>query len=131
MIDASALAKFVLKEPSWKNLKKYLRDSVSVDHVFKEVANSIWKTYRRGFITLEDAKRKYEALKLLVENVIEIVDEREFMDRAFKIALKNNITIYDALYIALSQEKELTLLTSNHLQAKTAEKLGIQVIKPE
>lgn len=42
VIDASSLAKYVLREKGWCEVRKVLEEeSVSVDHVLKEVANAI------------------------------------------------------------------------------------------
>jgi len=42
VIDASALAKFILREENWEKVYEILStEVVSVDHVVKEVANTI------------------------------------------------------------------------------------------
>jgi predicted nucleic acid-binding protein len=42
VVDASALAKYVLKEEGWREIRKVLEGgAVSVDHVVKEVSNAI------------------------------------------------------------------------------------------
>ena len=128
-IDASALSKYILKEPGWVKMGGYLRSGVSVDHVEKEVANSIWKAYVLGYIGLEDAMIKFKALRRIVSKVIVIFDENRVMDSAFNIALENKVTVYDALYIALAGERGLPLLTADRKQADAAEKLGIKTIK--
>ncbi|WP_252900442.1 hypothetical protein [Vulcanisaeta sp. JCM 14467] len=48
VIDASALTAFILKEPGWQSLSKYIMNSVSVDHIIKEVMNAIWKAQVRA-----------------------------------------------------------------------------------
>jgi len=129
VIDASALSKYILKEPGWEDIPCYLKKGVSVDHVLKEVANSIWKAYSRGHIGLEDAEIKYSALRKIADKVIEVIDQEKLMDKAFKIALNNAITVYDALYVALAEEERLPLLTSDGKQADIAEKLGVKVVR--
>lgn len=126
VLDASTLAKFILKEPGWENLTSFVKEGVSVDHIFKEVANSVWKAYYMGYISLKDAKLKYEALRKLLELTIEIADEKEVMNEAFHIAIENKITIYDALYIALAKVKKLKLVTSDSKQANIAKEIGIK-----
>lgn len=49
VVDASALAAFLLKEPGWERLARYIEHSISVDMAAKEVANTI----RFGKPTLE------------------------------------------------------------------------------
>ncbi|WP_048061867.1 nucleic acid-binding protein, partial [Hyperthermus butylicus] len=42
VIDASSLANYVLKEDNWIEVRRSLeKETVSVDHVLKEVANAI------------------------------------------------------------------------------------------
>jgi predicted nucleic acid-binding protein len=52
VIDASTLAKFVLREENWERVYEVLsKETISVDHVVKEIANAIWKYYSiyKGF----------------------------------------------------------------------------------
>jgi predicted nucleic acid-binding protein len=43
VIDASALAKFILREEGWERVYRILSTRViSVDHIVKEVTNTIW-----------------------------------------------------------------------------------------
>jgi predicted nucleic acid-binding protein len=42
VIDASILAKFVLREENWEKVYEILsKETISVDHVVKEVANTM------------------------------------------------------------------------------------------
>ncbi|MDK2463590.1 MAG: type II toxin-antitoxin system VapC family toxin [Candidatus Korarchaeota archaeon] len=65
VVDASIVARFVLGEEGWRSLADHLRSAVTVDHVVKEVANSVWKALRRGLIGESDAERKFQALTAL------------------------------------------------------------------
>ena len=67
-------------------------------------------------------------LKLIREEIIKVESQNKYLDHAFKIALNNGITIYDALYIAQAVEKQAELLTSDKKQAITAEKQGVDTI---
>ncbi len=132
VIDASALAAFLLKEPIWKELAEYLKYAVSIDHIVKEVANTIWKAHMlRRIIDANNAIRLYRILLSMMDVNILIEAENKYMDEAFKIALKHNITVYDALYIALAKRKNLPLLTLDKKQARIAKKLGIHVVSLE
>ncbi len=125
-IDASALAKLLLKEDGWESVLEHLREgTVSVDLIVKEAANVVW---RRTKGDAERAESMLEALKELTEKTVRIEDERIHMDEAVRIAFSNNITIYDALYVALAKTLKTPLITSDRRQAKIAEKLGIHTI---
>ncbi len=128
VVDASALSAFILKEPGWERLAPYLIDSISVDHVVKEVVNTIWKACKvRKYISVDDALRFYEVLNLLIDKNILLEPENEYMKTSLEIALNYNITVYDALYIALAVEKNLPILTLDKKQSRVAKDLGIRV----
>jgi predicted nucleic acid-binding protein len=132
VIDASALAKYLLREEGWEEISHHIRREqvYSVDHVLKEVLNAIWKhCCLRGFINVNKAKELYECLKKLVENnVVIIEDEKLYLDKALEIALENHITVYDSLYIAQAISRRVQLLTSDALQAKIAKRMGVETI---
>jgi predicted nucleic acid-binding protein len=130
VIDASALAKYVLREPGWKTIRDVLAKGVySIDLVVKEVANAIWK--RACVLRLEPvekAAKRYNVLRRLVdEQVIVLEDELAYLDRAFRISMEAGIPIYDALYIAQSLVKNAVLVTGDGRRASVAEKLGARV----
>ncbi len=124
VIDASALAKYILKEPNWLEVERYLINAKSVDHVVKEVSNAIWKAYIRKIINREDAMKKLNALLELIGTNIILVDELEILKDAVKISFREKIAIYDALYIALAEKEGSALVTSDAKQAGIYEKRG-------
>ncbi|MCD6244484.1 MAG: type II toxin-antitoxin system VapC family toxin [Candidatus Korarchaeota archaeon] len=128
VIDASALSKFILKEGGWEIVADYLTNTLSVDHVLKEVSNAVWKAFRRGFINAEDSMKKFSALLSLLHTNLELADETELLPSAFEMALKRNITVYDALYVELARRRGLPLVTCDELQAKVARDEGVEVI---
>ncbi len=133
VIDASSLAKYVLKEPGWREVRRVIAEHqhiTTVDHAAKEVLNAIWKRcILRGDIDSELAHELCRVvIELFTEGVIEAEEETRYLDKAFEIALKTRITIYDALYIAQAHEKGYILLTSDKKQGEAARKLGIETI---
>lgn len=56
-----------------------------------------------------------------------IESELDYLDTAFRIAVENSITIYDALYIAQALKHDATLVTSDRKQAQVAERLGVKI----
>lgn len=128
-VDASALSAFILKEPGWKELSSYIANSISVDHIVKEVSNSIWKAcVVERIIDMGQALKLYGILKSLVGTNVLIEPEERYIEGALKIALESGITVYDALYIALAKGKGLPLLTLDGGQAEVAERLKIETI---
>ncbi len=132
VIDASSVAKYVLKEENWREIKEYLlyNEVISLDLMFKEVLNAIWKHCSLlGSIPIEIAYAKKSILfKLADQEIIRIEPQHKYLDNAFEFALKNKATIYDSLYIVQALEKQAELLTSDKKQAETAEKHGVSII---
>jgi predicted nucleic acid-binding protein len=60
---------------------------------------------------------------MYLEKNITLEPEVKYIDKAFNIALEKEISIYDALYIALAVDKKMPLLTLNRKQKNVASKL--------
>ena len=130
VVDASALVAFILKEEGWRNLSAYFTYAISVDHVVKEVANSIWKAFfLKKYLSKSEAKATYELLMMMIGKNVMLVPETDYLDRALEIALEQGVTVYDALYIALAKDRGVPLLTLDGKQREIANKLGL-IVKP-
>ena len=131
VIDASALAKYILREEGWEGVGSFIKEEkplYSVDHLLKEAGNAIWKHYYlRKLISREDALELYHGLTKLVDTgVIVLESEDKYMKSAMQIALRYGVTVYDSLYLA--QARELgELLTSDKGQADVAFQLNLKV----
>jgi len=129
VIDASALAKFILKEDGWREIAEYLKTgTLSVDHIVKEVANAVWKRFRQGAVSLEEAKIMLKALKEILDRAVKVEGELAYIDEAAEITFNRDISIYDSLYIAVAKEKGLKLLTADQNQASAAASENIATI---
>lgn len=127
-IDASSLAKYILREKNWRDVRDPLVDEVfSLNLALAEVSNAVWKhNVLYGKISEEQANKMFKALEKLRDVVI-FEPLEKYLESAIKIAINKIITVYDALYIA--QAKEIgKLLTSDEKQRKTAKELGIDVV---
>ncbi len=94
----------------------------------KEVANAIWKAARlRKVLSEDEAWKAYEILRRIVGKNVVIVPELDYLNRSLEIALKFGITVYDALYLALAEERGLPLLSLDDKQREVAKKLGVAV----
>jgi len=132
VIDASALAKYLLREEGWERVSGHIRSGgvYSVDHVVKEVANAIWKHYCvRGVIGGDKARELYRALRRMVSTGVVVVEsEGRYIDEAFELSVAHGLTVYDALYVAQALRRECALLTSDERQAKAARGIGVRAI---
>mgnify|MGYP000595480915 FL=1 len=130
VIDASALASFILLEPGWERIAPYIKHCMSVDHVVKEVTNTIWKAYITERISRKDAEEKHRALMRLVGVNIKLYSEEQVISDAFKLSMKLKLPIYDTLYIALAKKLKLPLLTLDLKQKRKAEEANVKTITP-
>lgn len=127
VIDASSLAKYILREERWEEIERYLAaGTCSLTLALAEVSNAIWKHQAvYSAISVEEAEIMFRALNETMEVVI-YEPIGNYVGRAQKIAIEEKITIYDALYIAQA-EKYGGILTSDGKQKDSAEKIGIKV----
>ncbi len=125
VIDSSSLAKFVLKEANWQQVREILAEGcVSVELSIKEVANSIRKRKAQG--KLSSAKSEQLMANFVKHRMFELSEQPELYVGAFGIALKTGQTVYDSLYIELARKKGAVLVTSDQSQARAAESLGLK-----
>ena len=91
-----------------------------MDIALAECLNVIWKhTNLLKDIEPEEASLAIEDLTKLY-NDLEITQTREIKDEAMQIAISQNITVYDALFIAAAQKINAALFTADKkLCAKT------------
>ncbi|MGB9659590.1 MAG: type II toxin-antitoxin system VapC family toxin [Nitrososphaerales archaeon] len=126
VIDSSSLVKFFSREEGWDRVEEVILDGVmSFDLSIKEVVNALWKKVLNEEIGAKDAE---EILKDLTKpEVIKTLNQNDYMLGAFKIAVKNKITIYDALFIELAKSTNNELVTSDSKQAEIARKEGVKI----
>jgi len=95
----------------------------TVDIALAEGLNAIWKHAN----LIKDLKK--EETKPTTQDLTKIYDEigtlttRELTEEAMDIALTQNITIYDSLYIAATQKLNGTLYTADQKLHNTTNKI--------
>lgn len=129
VIDASALAKLILKEQGWESVMPYIHEGIiSIDQIAKEATNAIGNRFKEAAISLGQSKLMFDALMKIVGSVVKLVSEMDYLEEASRIMLQRDIAIYDALYIALAKQMKLKLLTADQFQAKTAASENVETI---
>jgi predicted nucleic acid-binding protein len=119
-VDASSIAKVVLQEEGWERVPLSV-DAATLDYSFVEVANAVWRAVLQGRVSVKGARRKVEALKLMA-NALAVFRAVDYLERGLEIALTERITVYDAAYIALAEDKSATLYTCDKEQYSAARK---------
>jgi len=124
VIDSSALIKYIAKEENWEKVEEHLKEGcITLDLAIKETANALVKKALKNEVTTETAK---EIINYLPK-IVRITPQKEHFSKALEIATKHKLTIYDALFIALSANTNTPLLTSDEKQAKTSKECGVAV----
>ena len=124
--DSSAIIAFLLKEPKWTELKKYLGFVKTVELAKKEFYNALWKAARLGRVpdpweTLDVAKEYFDCCAVFE-------DQDELLDESLELALKTGLTVYDSLFVVLSLRSGEELITLDKKQADVARSLGVKVL---
>ncbi len=128
VIDASILAAFILKEAGWEELAKFLVRSITPSLAIMEVANAVWKQVAlKNAMSVTEARQALKILKSMLGVNITVYTSHDVIEDAFDIAVRRNITIYDAIYIALARNTGSTLVTLDQKQAEAATAEGINV----
>jgi len=127
VIDASSLAKYILREDNWKKIREYLEDEVySLNLALIEISNALWEhRVLYGRISEGEALVAFEAVKILKDVVI-FESFENHLDNAMKISSENKIPVYDALYISQAH-KHGKMITSDKLQRDVVHKMKIEV----
>jgi len=127
VVDASSLAKYVLREERWESVKIYLsRESCSLDFALLEASNAIWKHYvLHAKISLNEALSMFNALEKLKEVLI-FESPVSYLAEAEKIAINEKIPVYDAVYLAQAKKYGF-ILTSDKRQSGAAKNMRISV----
>jgi predicted nucleic acid-binding protein len=94
-----------------------------VDIALAECLNAIWKhTNLLKDLEPKEAILAIEDLTKLYDNFI-ITPTRELKDQAMHIAISQNITVYDALFIVAAQKTNATLYTADKKLCEKTDKL--------
>jgi predicted nucleic acid-binding protein len=127
VIDSSALVKYFSREAGWEKVGEVMSEGVvTLDLAIKELSNALWKKVLKGEMNHEIAMR---IIKDIVESKpFPIETQERYLLNAFEVAVKGDVTVYDALFIAMAKGKGLELVTCDEKQAEIAEKLGLKVI---
>jgi predicted nucleic acid-binding protein len=124
VIDASVIARLIMREENYVEAAGEIEaDDETLDLAILEVANVILKYHRRGILSAEDTRERFEELREL-SKTLRILDFKKFLEQAFELATATNLTIYDSLYIVASSK----LVTSDIKQAEAAKQHGRKVV---
>ena len=113
VVDASVAVKWLFPEiytEAAKRVLKKTREIIAPDLIWAEVASTACKKIRQGQVAPE------EALVLLREfqnYPIQTTESKALMETALLVAHEAGLSIYDALYLALSYDQDCSLVTAD------------------
>jgi predicted nucleic acid-binding protein len=118
VVDASVAVKLVLPEPLAENAERLFATLDSgvparafvPDLFYPECANVLWKSARRLRLPNSSAMESMEELLLLE---LERVPSTALASAALETALNEGVTVYDAMYVALSDRLQVPLVTAD------------------
>ena len=119
IVDASVIADFLLRLPEAHAIEQRIAasgESLHAPHLLDiEVAQVVRRYTRAGFI---DAVTGGRAIADLAALPVQRYAHEWLLPRVW--ALRNNITAYDAIYVALAEALDGVLLTKDRRLAKAA-----------
>jgi predicted nucleic acid-binding protein len=120
VIDASVALKLFLPEadsPLAERLVVRAPQLLAPDLLLIEAANGLWSNARRSRTNTsaftDKAKFADEAIKILADGRIELVDSDKLASLAFKLALELDHPVYDCTYLALAIEEDKVFVTAD------------------
>ncbi len=115
VIDSSVLVAVLTPEEysEWaEEILDKVDEWISPELVYYEVANAIWKKYKK--LKVIGRKEAYEAIDKALDtlkHIIKTYSYSELLKESFKTADELNITVYDAVYIALAKKLNAKFIT--------------------
>ena len=116
VLDSSIIVALFFKEELSDEVEKIVEEYseyYTVDISYSEVANAAWRKVRIYGEDEELSKRALDVAVDFIEKVCRVEDSRALLNQAFELAVKHNLTVYDALFIVLAMKLNEKLLTTD------------------
>lgn len=86
--------------------------------ILPEAFNAFWQLHRRGELSGEEVSEGWD----LISNLpLSLYAPEDLMPRAVEIAFETGAIVYDALFLALAEDAETTMVTADGKLLKTLE----------
>lgn len=128
ILDSSAIAALFFKEEHSQKVEEIVERSsqiYTVSQAYSEVANAAWK---RVIIYGEDKELVREAVGRatdFITNVCKVEQMENILTPAFELALENEITVYDALFIKLAIDLDGVVVTTDRKLSNKVNESGL------
>ena len=127
ILDASVALKWVLDEPDSAHALMLrieygagIHELIAPDIFPVEIAHALSKGFRQGKLSEEEADAHLASLLLALPQLVPSFD---LLAQAFEISQQTRTGVYDALYLAVGEKEQLTVLTADRKLAKLPYKI--------
>ena len=112
VVDASVASMWVLAEPYSDKAEILLgyEKCHAPGHWLAEAVNAVWGRCYRGGISAAQAEA---AAGLLLNAPVSVAPISGLVRRALTISLEMPVTIYDSLYLALAEQRDVRMVTAD------------------
>lgn len=112
VVDASVAAKWVVEKVHSVKAATLLEwDALHApDHWLAEAVNVLGSKVFHGDLTATEAA---ERMAVLLRAPVAAAPIADLMPRAFAISMERGVTIYDSLYVALAEQRDIPLVTAD------------------
>lgn len=117
VVDSCVIAKWALPEPDSTLARQLITDVrmkggllFVLEIALAEAANAIWKRYHQHLIPTDEVN---ELLARLLQTPVHTQPSYPLLALALDIAVKYDRSVYDALFVALANDLQLTGVTAD------------------
>jgi len=129
VVDTSALIRLYIPDgPTPQNLERAVLSAERCEDILfapelllAEVGQTIIRKRHDGLLSHEDVRALLEHIQSLP---LRLVPHGEIISRACKMSFDLKLTVYDALFLALAEQHDGTLITADQQLKSAAESLG-------
>lgn len=130
VVDTSALLRlFIPDGPLPEGIESALREAergndilLAPELILPEAAQVLLKKKKQGLLTREEVG---ELLDCIISLPIRLFRHKPLIQRSAELALEHKLTVYDALFLTLAEEKNARLMTADRILQRVAKKLSI------
>jgi predicted nucleic acid-binding protein len=113
VVDASVVAAAFFEEEHARSARELLASAAELlvpDLIYAEFGNVVWKRFRRGELTADEATEMFaDFLTLQLQGT----PASELVEIALKIAMETQRTVYDCTYVALAIRQKSRMVTAD------------------
>lgn len=128
VLDTSAAVGIVMRSPGWESFEKTVREAEwveSPDLLIAEAANTCWKYFKHGNLSLETCEKALESVVALPD---EFVPSSELYREAFAMAAIAQKPAYDMFFLVLARRNSAVLVSADKALVAFAAKHDVKTL---